>query len=126
MAYRILDILVEMYITSLLNYCDVLDKTDNLTVHVYNDALVTINIAKNTRSRYSPYVYYNDRHVITVARQRRNRETSRLPTRALKRLATKSRKFRRFVFAKIVPSVPKSSKLHKIISLAQLQDVHLL
>ena len=115
MAYRSLDVHVQMYITSLLNDCDILDKTNNLTLHVYDDALVKINITKNTRSRYCQYVYYNYRHVNTATRQKRHREPSRLPTRALKRVATKSRKFRRFVFAKILPSVPKSSKLHNYI-----------
>jgi len=35
-----------MYISSLFNDCDILDKTNNLSVYVYNDAVVTINIKK--------------------------------------------------------------------------------
>jgi len=73
-ACRSMDVHVEMYISSLFNDCDILDKTNNLSVHVYYDAVVTINITKNTRSRYSQYIYYNYRHVKTVTRQKRNRE----------------------------------------------------
>ena len=100
-AGRRFDVHVEMYNTSFSD-CDILDKTNNLTVNVYNDAVVTINISKNTRSRYSQYVHYNYRRVYkSSVRHKRDREPSRLPTRALKRLATKSRKLRRFVFANI-------------------------
>jgi len=67
-ACRSMDGHVEMYINSLFNDCDILDKTNNLSVHVYNDTIVTINITKNTRSRYSRYIYYNYRHVKTVTR----------------------------------------------------------
>jgi len=112
-ACRSMDVHVEMYISSLFNDCDILDKTNNLSVYVYNDAVLTINITKNTRSRYSQNIYLNYRHVKTVTRHKRNREPSRLPTQTLERLATKSRKFRRFVFSKIRPSVPKSSKLYR-------------
>jgi len=112
-ACRSMDVHVEMYISSFFNDCDILDKTNNLTVHVYNDAVVTINISKNTRSRYSQYIYYNYSRVYKAsARHKRDREPSRLPARALKRLATKSKKLRRFVYANIRSRVPKSSKLY--------------
>ena len=57
--------IVETIVNSFLSdQCNILDKTNNLTVrYVYNDAIIKINITKNTRSRYSKYVYYNYRHV---------------------------------------------------------------
>lgn len=65
--------------------CDVLDKTNNLTLHVYNDAVITIkSYTQSTRSRYSKYVYYNYRH--NKSNVKRDREPSRIPTRTLKHL----------------------------------------
>ena len=124
-AKRSLDVHVEMYITSLFIDCDILDKTNNLTVNVHNNVVLTINITKNTRSRYSKYVYYNDRHVKLATRCERTREPSRLPSRTLKRLTTKSRKFRRFVFANIRSSVPKSGPNCIIISGVRRPVLHL-
>jgi len=63
-TYRSLDNQVEMCIASLLSDCYILDKTNNLTVHV-----VTINITKNTRSRYSKFVYYNYRHMKSASQK---------------------------------------------------------
>ena len=58
-----LDLYCETIVNSSLNDFNILEKATDLTVHVYSDTVVTINITKNTRSRYSKYLYYNYRHV---------------------------------------------------------------
>ena len=58
-----LDLYCETIVNSSLNDFNILEKATDLTVHVYSDTVVTINITKNTRSRYSSYLYYNYRHV---------------------------------------------------------------
>ena len=110
----VLDRRTDACIRSMLNDCDVLEKANNMTIHACNDVVMTLNISKKTRSRYSQYIYYINRQVDTACR-RRNREPSRLPTRVLKQLSRKSKKFRRFVFAKNIGSrEPKCSKLSYI------------
>ena len=79
---KFFDYYTQTVVTSSFSDCDILDKTYCLTVHVYNDAEVTIKITSNTRSRYSRFVYYNYRHI----RSPRTREPSRIPTRFLSRL----------------------------------------
>jgi len=99
----------------LLIDCNILDKANDLklTVHVYNDVAVTINITKHTRSRYSKYVYYNYRHLSSRGKVfKRDREPSHVPIQTLKRVDNKSRELRQFVYAHIRSNVPKSSKIH--------------
>ena len=43
---------------------------------------------------------------------RRDREPSRIPIRSLKRLRNKSRKVRKFVYARILSCIPMSSTLY--------------
>ena len=93
-------------------------KANDLTVHINNDAIVTINITENTRSRYSKYVYYNYRHVRLTTHGRafkRDREPSRIPVRTLKSLKNKSRKLRQFVYKVIRSNIPESSKIRSFI-----------
>ena len=103
---------------SSLNDCNILDKANDLTVHVYNDIQVTINITENTRSRYSKYVYYNYRHVKLRTHGRvfkHDRAPSRIPVQTLKSLKNKSRKLRQFVYKVVRLNIPKSSKVHSYI-----------
>ena len=113
------DVYCETIVNSSLSDCNVLDKANDLTVHAYNDIIVTINITKNTRSRYSKYVYYNYRHVKLSTHGsvfKRDREPSRIPVRTLRQLNNKSRKLRQFVYRRIRSNVPKSSKIHSYIT----------
>ena len=43
---------------------------------------------------------------------RRDREPSRIPIRSLKRLRNKSRKVRKFVYARVLSCIPMSSTLY--------------
>ena len=58
----IVDVYCETIVNSSLNDCNILDKANDLTVHVhvYNNIKVT-NITENTRSHYSKFVYSNKR-----------------------------------------------------------------
>ena len=47
---------------------------------------------------------------------RRDREPSRIPIRSLKRLRNKSRKVRKFVYARILPCIPMSSTLYRYVN----------
>lgn len=60
-----IDVFVDNVVVSTIRDIDsdILDKTNNLTGHVYSDVNVSIKISKNTRTRYSQYVYYNYRDV---------------------------------------------------------------
>jgi len=112
------DVYCETIVNSLVSDCNILDKANDLTVHVYNDTVVTINITKNTRSRYSKYVYCNYRHVRPTTHNRafkRGRAPSRIPVRTLKSLKNKSRKLRQFVYKAIRSNIPKSSKIHSFM-----------
>jgi len=113
-ACRSMDIHVEMYISSLFNDCDTLHKTNNLSVYAYNDAVVTINI-KKTLDLVILSIFIT---ITSMLKRLLAKNVIASIARTLERLiklATKSRKFRRFVFSKIRPSVPKSSTLHNYI-----------
>ena len=112
------DVYCETIVNSALNDCNVLEKANDLTLHVHNDVIVTINITENTRSRYSKYVYYNYRNVKLRTHGKvlkRDRAPSRIPVRTLKSLRNKSRKLRQFLYKVIRSNIPKSSKIHSYI-----------
>ena len=51
---------------------------------------------------------------------RRDREPSRIPIRSLKRLSYKSRKVRKFVYARILSCIPMSSTLYCYVNAKKL------
>ena len=52
--------------------------------------------------------------------RRKSREPSRIPIRSLKRLRNKSRKVRKFVYARILSSIPVSSTLYCYVNAKKL------
>ena len=59
------------------------------------------------------YVYYNCTRVLCECHgYRRDRESSRVPVKMLKRLSQKIRKLQNYVRSRLSKNVPKSSKIH--------------
>jgi len=109
--------------SSLFVDCDILDKTNTLSVNasLCIDAKIRIKVTSDTRSRYSRFVYYNYRY---IRHSHRNREPSRIPTRILSRLKTKNRKLRWIIYHQIRRNIPKSSKLHYYLNRFKVVNKH--
>ena len=107
---KFFDYYTQTVVTSSFTDCDILDKTNCLTLHgsLRIDAEVTIKITSNTRtrSRYSRFVYYKYSRI--RSQSTRDRAPSRLPVQTLNRLKTKSKLLRRVVynFTVILPFYP--------------------
>ena len=90
--------------------CNVLEKTAQLSVIVYDDKLndsndetFSLNTVCNCRSRYDKFDYFNRprTHGIRV----RSREPSRIPKKRITRILKKSRKVRRLLRTYIRKSI---------------------
>ena len=81
-----------------LNDCDLLEKVVNMTnVHEHNDVTLSIKV-QQFRSCYAMYVYYNCTRVLCECHgYRRDRESSRVSVKVLKRLSQKIIKLRNYV-----------------------------
>ena len=81
-----------------LNDCDLLEKVVNMTnVHEHNDVTLSIKV-QQFRSCYAMYVNYNCTRVLCECHgYRRDRESSRVPVKMLKRFSQKIIKLQSYV-----------------------------